>query len=254
MIWARKAKILIGVPTYKGKNYCLNEFIEGLWLLNTDGFDVRFLIVDNTSDGGANARMIAEFSGFPTKWLDPTKCTYVNQRLEMSHDFLRQAALAMKADYLLHVESDLVLPPNTLHELYLTNEPIVSACYGLNTGAARYPTPHHGEDMLKAHMARGRVMLAPTLMWRQFLKAGKQEVSLAGLGVMLINRRVLEQVPFRSEEKSDFAPDSFWSVDVYSHGYKIWVNNNIMAYHMSDTGWGKELAFAEVKNVEYTLA
>ena len=252
MIIGRKPKVLIGVPTYAGKNYCLTEFIEGLWLLNTDGFDVRVLIVDNTDDGGKNAKYIEELSGFTVHHLDCSRCEYVNQKLEWSHNYLREAALKMNADYLFHIESDLVLPPNALHELYVTNEQIVSGCYSLNTGAARVPIPHIASDMLRNHPARGQIMLSPTLLWRQFVKSGKQEVSLAGVGVMLIHRNVLRDVPFRSEKFSDFAPDSYWSTDVNQRGYKIFVNNDVYAYHMNDTGWGAEIGFITNKSINYT--
>ena len=252
MINGRKPKVLIGTPTYAGKNYCLTEFIEGLWLLNTDGFDVRVLIVDNTDDGGKNAKHIEELSGFTVHHLDCSKAKYVNQRLEWSHNYLREAALKMNADYLFHVESDLVLPPNALHILYATNEQVVSGCYALNTGASRYPIPHDGGDMLKRHAARGYIMLSPALLWRQFLKSGKQETSLAGVGVMLIHRNVLRDVPFRSEEMDGYGCDTYWSVDVHQRGYKIYVNNDVFAYHVNDTGWGKELEFATNKTIYYT--
>jgi hypothetical protein len=246
MIHGRKPKVLIGVPTYAGKNYCLDEFIESLWLLNKDGFSCHVLIVDNTDDGGANAKYIHELSGFETHHLDVTDAEYVNQRLERSHNFLRETALKSKADYLFHVESDLILPVNTLQLLYLTNERIVSANYSLHCGAVRYPIMHYSTDMLYLHMSRGKLLINPELCWRQTLRAGKQETSLCGLGVVLIHKAVLN-ISFRSDPLQSHSPDSFWATDVADAGYKIYVQNEAYAYHNNDIGWGKELGFTKHK-------
>lgn len=247
MIHGRKPRVLIGVPTYAGKNYCLHEFIEGLWLLNTDGFDVRFLIVDNTMDGGKNAAYIESYSAIRTIHLDVSGAPTVSHKLLMSHECLRKAALEMKVDYLLHVESDLRLEPFTLQYLYLTNKQVVSANYGLNTGASRYPIAHMAKEMLPTHHAKGRIMISPQLLWRAFIERGSQETSLAGVGTILIHRNVLRDVPFRLESGSDHGCDSWWSIDVWNAGYRIFVNNDVYPFHMSDTGWGKEVAFASEK-------
>lgn len=247
MIKGRKPRILVGVPTYVGKNYCLHEFIEGLWLLNTDGFDVRFLIVDNTMDGGVNAAYIQHYSGIRTEHLDVSSANFVTEKLQMSHEYLRQAALKMKVDYLLHVESDLALQPFTLHYLYLTNKQVVGANYGLNTGAARYPIAHIAQKLLPTHSAGGRIMISPQLLYRAFMKGSVQETSLVGLGTILIHRHVLRDVPFRVETNGDYGCDSYWSVDVFNAGYRIYVNNAVYPFHMSDTGWGSELSFTTEK-------
>ena len=239
MIRNRRPKVLLGIPTYDGKNYCLTRFVRGIHALNKDGFQVRVLFVDNTADGGKNAKMIEAVSGYTCHHLDVSHCKTINEKLAMSHERLRQAAIAMKADYLFHVESDLLLDPMTLHALYTMNAPIATSGYSIGTGGHRYPLISNVADATPKAAWPFFIDTCNLLMYHRALKSRYGTGMNMGLGVMLIRKEVFLQIPFRAQTKPVF-PDSTWSAECSHRGYFPKYNLSVFAHHLNDLGWGAD--------------
>lgn len=238
---------MLGVPTYVGKNYCLSHFCEGLDALNKDGFQVRVLFVDNTNDGGENAQKIEDFSGYTCHHLDVSNYHTTNEKLAESHNYLRRAALSLKADYLFHVESDLLLHPMTLQELYVMDKPLATSLYAVGVGAYRYPLFSIIEDATPRFLTPCWVDTTPQMVFRYHLKRHRGRAMSVGVGVMLMHKEVLKKVPFVGDSSAKFTPDSQWTADCARHGFFPEYNLRVFAHHMNDLGWGLEHQFRENK-------
>lgn len=140
-------------------------------------------------------------------------------------------ALAVGADYVFSLDSDVIPPPDTIYRLLRHNLPIVSGVYH------RRSPPH----AVPVCMRNGgwAVDLKPNCL---------EEVELVGSGCLLIRRDVLESVPAQRagkrwfdwrvdlRELEDMGPhlseDFTWNAWVRKHGYKIMVDTSIQCLHV----------------------
>lgn len=231
MIANRKPRVLIGIPTYVGKNYCLREFVRHLGQVATDGFDIDYLWVDNTDDNGENAEFLRGYTGHRVYHL-VCKTKIINGKLAETHNLLLEAALANKFDYLLHIESDVLVPNITLQSLYTANKLQCSGWYMIGNGATRFPIHNWWLPGIVHFQQNLR------LCWRHKIHPGVQEVGNVGVGCTLIHKNILSKVKFRYEPGLSMAPDSFLSTDLENLHIKTFVDNRVHCFHANDLGWG----------------
>ncbi|MCD4666279.1 glycosyltransferase family 2 protein, partial [archaeon] len=117
-------KVLVGCPTSVHKDYCLNNYIEGLNKLTYPNFDI--LLVDN-SDGDSYFKKIKE-KNIPIVKLD-LKDEILRIKLAKSRNILRKKVLEKKYDYFLSLEQDVVPPKNIIERLLKHNKEIITGVY-----------------------------------------------------------------------------------------------------------------------------
>lgn len=75
--------ILIACPTYKNKEYILDEYLDAINKMDKNGFYVHLLLIDNTDDNGEYARILV-------------------RKLNQRKIFIPFNIYRFEADYLLH--------------------------------------------------------------------------------------------------------------------------------------------------------
>lgn len=129
----------------------------------------------------------------------------------------RQVFLRGNWDAMLVVESDIIVMPDALTRLAAQDADLAYGLYVFRSEPQmvnlfeRYPgkARNHGESLT--------VSLAK---YAAFLEKGSAPVSGGGLGLVLIRRKVLEQIDFRHEGEVTHC-DSFFTMDVYAAGFTM---------------------------------
>lgn len=218
----RKYKVLVGVPTYDGKNYCWDDFKSRVTSLTYNSYDV--LIVEN-SEGNKNIKIIKK-EGLNALRIKPKKKSS-QKVLAESHDILRQRAIKGKYDFLLHLESDVFPPLDVIERLISHNKKVVSASYFINFGE-------------KSHLMMQEIEKAGSIRETANLKGGAdmirvgrglQKVFSCGLGCVLIHRSVLKQIKFRCEDGMFLHPDTLFALDLDGKQIPIYVDTTILCEH-----------------------
>jgi len=118
-------KILIGVPVYSGVKYCFDNFLKHIQ--NIKGFDFDVLIVDNSRDDDFFNEIQKRDNLIVIK--DNTDEEKNMLRLISSRNKILDYASKNKYDYLLMMDSDVMVPENILLKLFDAKKDVISGLY-----------------------------------------------------------------------------------------------------------------------------
>lgn len=219
-------KILIGAPTAKVKNYCIEDWVE-----NVKGFlyptNVDIFLADNSEDS-KNSEYLKSL-GIDSEWVAPDyEDEVLIRRLTRSHNLVRQKALDGNYDFLLHLESDIFPPPDVLLNLLAHRKQVISVSYDIYDYHYRESViidvreEYDGEP--SGGVIRGRNLMMS-------YDGNLKEPWANGIGCMLIHKSILKEVPFRyNPERSGFC-DSWFAEDLRSKGIPMYVDTSMYAGH-----------------------
>ena len=213
-------KILIGVVTYGKQRYCLDNLLQCL-RGQTVPADILFVVNHGES---AYATLLRSMHVNVVE--DPQPATTRIGKILNGRTYLRDYALKHGYDYLFFVDSDVMIPKQTL-ELLL----------GLQTDISC-------GVFLSVFLIEGKNVIAPVL----FKDLGKgncqlytyegvvlpriMEVGAASFGCTLISRKVLEQIPYRTFGKNDTGgEDMAFFVDARAKGFTCIAHTGIKCLH-----------------------
>ncbi len=153
-------------------------------------------------------------------------------RLDNLHQCQRAREYFLRGDYdaMLIIESDIIPPPDTLTRLAALDADCAYGVYRFRVSNVinvfeRYPgnSRNTGESLS---------------IWPKKLERAVQEgiidCSGAGLGVVLIKRRVLEAIDFRIEETAH--ADTYFNRDVMHNGFTQRADMGLICGHKNETG------------------
>lgn len=228
-------RILIGTPTYEGKNYCLEQFIDNVLGFTYPKDKLEFVIFDNSPDN-TNALYINKKFGIKTDWRNYDGCT-IFEKLADTHERIRKYAINNHFDFLFHLESDVFPQEDIIEQLLWARKPIISPLYFIGNGAQRHLVTRKinlGEpynSMFASGIELGH--------FQQHFVDGTIKTCLTnGIGCILIKKEIFQSMPFRYEKGTDMAPDSFFTNDLYHNDIRNWVHTGLIAFHWNDQDWG----------------
>src|SRR3989344_2467954 len=209
-------KILVGCPTSFHKEYALEEYSKSIKALTYPNHDL--LLVDNSKDNVYLEKIkslgIEVIKG---PWFESAR-----DRIIASRNILRQKVLDEEYDYFLSLEQDVLPPKDIIERLLQHNKQILSAVYFMPHSQGLIP-------MLAVNKGREKYSYLPFQIVENSNKI--INVNYAGFGVLLISRKVLEEVKFRISDKPGF--DDWWFCkDAESKGFKIYANLGIKCKHL----------------------
>ena len=219
-------KIVICTPTYSGKNYCWDKFIEQYNNLSYPNKDL--FVVDNSPDK-------ANYNKLKRSWI---RCKYVNpkgksvkQVLAESHELLRQYCASNGVDFMLHWESDVFNnDPDIVQKLLMAKKAVVGVVYPIRTGAERelnLMTADEDSNILHPH----RFSLPMGNMQSGFIDGTVKSCFSASLGCTLIHSSIFKKLRFRFFKENDMLPDMVFSHDLWETGTPFFVDTSIYCTH-----------------------
>lgn len=167
-----------------------------------------------------------------TYWLSVDEKENKVKNVLTQYQKARLRALSEDFDALLLIESDMIVPPDTLVKLADVEK--ADAVYGVYLF-------RHGKPVLNAYRYVDSINADMSLQNypRDLEQAWKQKVipvSGLGFGCLLIYRRVLEQIEFRAPVDGAY-PDGPFANDCQRMGFKQYARFDVICGHIQDNGY-----------------
>lgn len=233
-------KVLVACPTSAAKNYTAEE-----WIVNANKFyypNYNIVMVDNTNDLGVNAGHLCHLAN--KHFVPERKFMVIGPGFNESDSLIKKicishqecADIAIKGGYthLLHLESDVIAPPETIDQLIQHNLPVVGALYYRDSGKSR-------RLMAQKHIMRSpKNIIAENFLPEDdvcFIDGTLKKVASIGLGCVLINIDVLKKIKFRYVEGQEAFPDSYFAEDCFRSNIKIMADTSLICKHNNEN-WG----------------
>lgn len=219
-------KILIAAPTYSGKDYVLDEYVNHI--RNIDYPNFQFILVDN-SIGTSYLKKLRKkgINAFHTH-----RGYNSRSALAISYNFIRDYFLKGDFDYLLIVESDLLVPPDIIWKL-LNN--LISE--QIHICAAPYFVGGHGDmpkvpcvivfDKKNNGLTNYTRFVKPEEWNEMITNKGLHKIHGAGFGTCLMDRWLLENFKFRDVKELRKHADSYWYLDLHNAGVSVFLDTRI---------------------------
>jgi hypothetical protein len=235
-------KILIGIPTYEGKNYCLDAFMNNVNDFTYPKSNIEIYVADN-SISNENALMIRDKYKVKTFWKDYEGVS-VMEKLADSHNQIRRYFLESDADYLLHLESDIFPPNNVIEELLWARKPIVTSLYQIFDGANRNPCIRIW-DKKTIHYKDFQFDYELFNFPHWWVDGTIKEVLIGGIGCTLMHKKVMKNFQFRCGEKNEESnpPDTYFAIDLRNANVINWVHTGLLSFHWNREEWGRNFNY-----------
>jgi len=208
-------KVLVGIVTYKGKDYCKEEFDKRVKSLTYENYDVFRVWTDDFKGNSRN-------------------------RVTEGYNIVLEKFRGGNYEYLLTLEADIIPPRYIIEALMQHHEDIVSATYMIGFKNNRHPCIFDGSKFKREIDGK----------WKSFLntmdaKDLNGELIHApggsGLGCCLIKRKVFDSISkFRHEQAHN---DTYFHKDAQRLGFKSMVDTGIICKHYGTAEeWQKIIA------------
>jgi len=243
----RPPKVLIAIPTYEGKNYCLEPFLDNLSKFTYPKSRIEYFIADNSATN-ENARMLNEKYGLKVFWKDYTGYS-VFDKMADSHNQLRRYFLESDCDYMLHLESDVFPQHDVIERLLECRKSIVNALYMILDGANRTPCLAQ-VDKNHEHWQHFRFHNKSSLFWHSYVNGKIQPTYIAGIGCCLMHKKVMSHFKFRSPTNATNPPDTYFAEDLLTSGVQNWVHTGVHAFHWNKEDWGRHFKYMKYHKSE----
>lgn len=231
-------KILIGVITYNGHKYCVDELFKSLAKYTYQNFDILF--VDNSADNDYIELLKKKAEEFLDKSSQPkvffvkdepgSKYDFFMDKIVSSRNLVRKEFLKMaeadEYEYLFWLDSDVICPPDVLERCLSHNKDQVTGLYLGRQGAAKNKVM----PVLYDFGPKGHARLMEI---KEIINDKLIEVAAAGLGCALVAKKVIEKVKIRYYETSKRGEDVAFFVDAREKfGFRLFADTSIKCDHL----------------------
>lgn len=227
-------KILVFTPTYRGKDYCLDEFLENCKGFTYPNYDHIF--IDNSIDE------LRYFTKLKRKLQGTAITPYHVKRGNSSREALaraqnkaREIFLAGDYDYMLSLESDIFPGFNIMEALVWDNLDIVTGLYLIGDAKEGTRWPCITIPWKNPATNTMGTQLLPREEWQNYFKQGLKEVAAGGMGCCLMSREVLEKLPFTYIPGHSAHSDVFFFQKAARLGYTVWCDTNLTCKHLNSS-------------------
>ena len=240
-------KVLIAIPTYESKNYCLEAFLDNVRNFSYPKDRIDIYIADNSKDN-KNALMLNKKYGLKVFWKDYTGIS-VMEKLADSHNQLRRYFLDSDCDYMLHLESDIFPPSDIIEQLIWCRKPIVNALYQVYDASWRTPCIALVDQK---HELSEEFVFNTTLenFHHFFIDGTLKETFIAGIGCCLMKRKIMKNFQFRTDKASVKPPDTWFAEDLRKAGVQNWVHTGQLCFHWNREAWGRHFEYMQYEKSE----
>lgn len=235
-------RVLIGSPTYEGKEYCRRAFVKNVRSFTY--LNKTFVMVDNSKGTSYSAKLRRD--GVPVARVYRGRNS--RDALANASNFLRQRVLDGGYDWLLMLESDIFPPPDIIERLLQHAD---TTPFDLRNGrrviGAPYNIGFENDRGLCIFITRKDEELG-TLGTRRILRSEEaaflngqlRQVHGMGVGCVLIHKTVLERFKFWYSELDDDRmnglpirkhPDVYFYLDLHNHRVPVFCDTSAVIDH-----------------------
>lgn len=214
-------KVLVGCPTSFHKAYCLSDYATAVKSLTYKNHDL--LLVDNSPTEDYCKRIKA--LGLPV--IKDAYQEHARDRIVQSRNILRQKMLDGGYDYFFSLEQDVIPPPDVVERLLVHKKDIVSGVYFTKyiiEGKERVKPLLWGFVEGKPNKIR---FLDDEVEKPQFIR-----IKAAGLGCILISRKVLKEIPFGLEKETNTFDDIVFCKQAAEKKFELFADTSIKCRHL----------------------
>jgi len=238
-------KVLIGCPTSFHKEYCLNEFIQGLRDLTYNNHEILF--VDNSENYDYRQKIESyNFKVLKGPWDEsPIK------RISKSRNVLIDYALKNNFDYLFLLDQDVIPPRDAIERFLSWNKKALCGIY-FNTIINEYKQKvlipgvfkviENSED--EEGLPSMRILSDDEIFSKSLLKV----VSCGG-GCLFLHKDIINKVRFR--ENLERCEDRWFCIDLYKNKIDLYCDSSIICKHFILNRSYKWKEGKLIKNDEY---
>ena len=244
-------KVFVGTITFDGKEYIAERFIERVKELTYPGI-IDFIIIDTSRNGDYYQKLKKLVGDFGTVLKDP----YYEDTREnccKARNHLVDLFLKSDAEYMFHLEQDVIPKKDIIEELIQWKKPIVGGWYYINQGREfKRACIFKGWLPIKAPddwlgKQKNLMKLVPydTMGEKRLMK-----VYLGALGIILIHRDIFEKHGIRFWWAKEFSwhDDTGFFHDLEVKGIDFFVDTDCLVPHFQSY-WAVE-RFEKMKRME----
>lgn len=226
-------KVLVATETYEKYDYVFPTFYHKIKNLTYPNYD--FMVVDNSATLDYYRKL--KRRGFKNIY-HVERGRNSREAVARSLNFIRKKFLEGDYDYLLHLESDVIVPSDVIERLIKHQRPVVGGVYEIGYGTKNQP---YRPCLFKAYFnEKGEVYTAeiPRDEAYAMLGTGLQQVHGMGVGCVLIEKWVLKRIKgFWWDERWLKHPDVFFYMDLHNLRIPVFADTDLTLEHRNTLKW-----------------
>jgi len=226
-------KILVFTPTYVGKDYCLEKFIQNCKNLTYPNFEHIFL--DNSNDQGVYYnKLCRKLKPLGIKVFRVQRGNSSREALARAQNKAREVFLAGNYEYLMSLESDIFPASNIMEALVWDNKDVVTGLYligekeKVQTVCVTIPWENEKTGTM------GTQVVDPKDIGKWF-RQGLKRCSAGGMGCCLMSRYVVEKIPFTYIPGHSAHSDVFFFNTANQLGFEVYVDTHLTCGHLNSS-------------------
>ncbi len=220
-------KILVGCPTYDGKQYCLDKYINAIKKLTYPNYDI--LLVDNSKTNEYFNKIKAK--GIPV--IKDTPEEKPHDTIVKSRNIIKKYFLEKNYDYFLSLEQDVIPKKDIIEKLLKHDKKVISGLYYTIYKFQGIPkirplvwaeVPNEPDKMrfMSSECRDAENSTVPVL----------KKIRMCGLGCLLIHKSIMEKIDFKVPKNHATYDDFAFCNDVRNLGEDIWADLSIRCDHV----------------------
>ena len=241
-------KILVASPLYDKMEYCFDKFIEAVLNIDYDNFQI--LIIDNSRSNDFIDKISYKYKGDNITFIKDNTTEEKNKlRLISSRNKIIDFALKGNYEYILMLDSDVIIPKNILIKLLSSNKEIISGIYFnqfIIDGKPKWrPVVYCHISPEEYDIIRQKVKFPPIVKSHEDLRrhltieeANSNKifrVKIPSAGCMLIKKTVFEKIRYGLldlPENIRTADDIYFCFKAHESGHEIFCDTSIKCDHL----------------------
>jgi len=232
-------KVLVGTPTYEGKEYCREQFVNCIKQIDYPNF--HWVLVDNTKKPTYFHKLRRLY---PRNVARVPRGKNSRDALANESNYLRNKVIEEGYDYLLMVESDLFPPPDVVWRLLRHGKQVVGLPYEIGTAPNRGLCAFVIEEKKPQVWGTRRVNREEE---RKLLDGELHKIHGMGVGCVLISRDIVERFPFwyssldderMKDEHVRKHPDVYFYLDLHNNSIRVWLDTSVLVHHQNSNWFG----------------
>lgn len=219
-------KVLIFSPTYEGKEYCREKFVEHV--NNISYPNKEFIMIDNSEGMDYFNKLKAD--GVPVHKVSRNDDLW--ETLAASQNYARNYAINNDFDYVLSLESDVFPPADIIQKLMRRFKPIVGGWYMLG-GFHRLDDNKYIPEVPCVFLTEGsgtRFITREELGKIQSI-GGIHQVHGMGVGCVLIDIDIIKRYSFWVDNRFNKASDSYFYMDLWNDKIPVFMDVDLEIPH-----------------------